>query len=106
MQNISSVTWNDTIKKEAKGLNDFSLGEVQTVGVSYVVTEKGTVSRHHYYLPKALVRGFDGKTLWFAVSESQADSEFKRDHPPGMDEYKRYTSTVADIENRVPPYIP
>jgi hypothetical protein len=92
----SSVTWNEVLKKEAKGLNDFSLGEVQSVGTDYVLTEKGTVSKHHYYIPKSLVRGFDGKTLWFNVSESQAETDFKRDNPPTTGEYVRYSGTTTD----------
>jgi len=104
----SSISWNEAIKKEAKGLSDFSLGEVQSVGNGFIVTEKGTISRHHYYLPKYLVRGFDGKTVWFNITENQADTEFKRDSPPMANEYARYNSTPAtmtDFENTVPSYI-
>ena len=37
----SRVTdWNDVIKKEARGLNDADLGEVQEVNETIVVTEK------------------------------------------------------------------
>jgi hypothetical protein len=105
----SSINWNEAIKKEAKGLSDFSLGEVQSVGDGYVVTEKGTTSRHHYYLPKYLVRGFDGKTVWFNITESQADTEFKRESPPMANEYARYntsTATMTDLENTLPSYTP
>ena len=104
----SSISWNEAIKKEAKGLSDFSLGEVQSVGNGFIVTEKGTISRHHYCLPNYLVRGFDGKTVWFNITENQADTEFKRDSPPMANEYARYNSTPAtmtDFENTVPSYI-
>ena len=78
----SRLAWNDVVKKEAKGLNDFSLGEVQQVGSNYIVTLKGTISKHKYFIPKYLVRGFDGHTLWFNVTEQQAETEFKRDNAP------------------------
>ena len=91
----STITWNDVVKKEAKGLNDFSFGEVQAVGTDYVYTEKGTISKHKYYLPKALVRGFDGKILWFNISESQAQTEFKRENAPAAGEFGRYTGYTA-----------
>ena len=96
--------WNDMIKKEAKGLNDFSLGEVQEVGTNYIVTMKGTISKHKYFIPKYLVRGFDGHTLWFNVTEDQAETEFKRETPPTADEYNRYRTTVgnADLETWIP----
>jgi hypothetical protein len=105
----SSINWNEAIKKEAKGLSDFSLGEVQSVGNGFIVTEKGTISRHHYYLPKYLVRGFDGKTVWFNITENQADTEFKRESPPMANEYARYNTTpgtTTDFENTVPSYTP
>jgi hypothetical protein len=105
MQN-NSMTWNNIVKKEAKGENGFDLGEVHSVGPSYVVTEKGTISRKSYYIPKYLVRGFDGKTLWFAVTEAQAEGEFKKTGAPKDDEYAKYrtSSTYADIDNTIPPY--
>ena len=99
----SGITWNDVIKKEVKGMNDFSLGEVQAVGPSFVITEKGRVSKEKYYIPKYLVRGFDGKTLWFNVSEGQAETEFKRENPPTMSEYNKFRTTAAGTYvDRVP----
>jgi hypothetical protein len=101
----SHTPWTDMLKKEAKGLSNYSLGEVHEVGNSYVVTQKGTITKSHYYIPKYLVRGFDGKTLWFNVSESQAETEFKRDMPPGMDEYTKYrtsSTSPTDVEAWVP----
>ncbi len=91
----STIGWNGVIKKEAKGLNDFSFGEVQSVGPDFVYTEKGAISKHKYYLPKYLVRRYDGSTLWFNISEGQAETEFKRDNPPRSNEYVRYRSTTT-----------
>src|SRR3984893_18650280 len=86
----SRLAWNDVLKKEAKGLNDFSLGEVQQVGSNYIVTLKGTISKHKYFIPKYLVRGFDGHTLWFNVKEQQAETALKRDTAPLPDEDSRH----------------
>ena len=98
------TAWNEIIKKEAKGVNDFSLGEVQEIGPSFILTQKGTVSKSKYYIPKYLVRGFDGSTLWFNVTEGQAETEFKRDTPPAVNDYQKYrtTSTAADVETWIP----
>ena len=93
----SSISWNDVIKKEAKGLNDFSLGEVQSIGRDFVLTEKGHISKEKFYIPKYLVRGFDGKTLWFNVSESQAQTDFRKDNPPATNEYNKYRTTTAAV---------
>ena len=104
----SRLAWNDVVKKEAKGLNDFSLGEVQQVGSNYIVTLKGTISKHKYFIPKYLVRGFDGHTLWFNVTEQQAETEFKRDNAPLPDEYYRYRTagSAQDAEMWVPSLSP
>jgi hypothetical protein len=98
------ITWTDVVKKEAKGLNDFSLGEVQEVGTNYIFTQRGTIRKSKFYIPQYLVRGFDGHTLWFNVSESQAEIEFKREMPPAPDEYYRYRTagTPTDAETSVP----
>ena len=37
----SNIDWNDVIKKEARGLNDADLGEVQGVSNGFVFTQKG-----------------------------------------------------------------
>jgi hypothetical protein len=92
------------VKREARGINDFNLGEVKEVGTNYIVTEKGTLSKHYYYIPKYLVRGYDGHNLWFNVTEAQAETEFKRDKAPMPEEYYKYRTSTgpADIENWVP----
>ncbi len=98
------IAWTSVVKKEAKGLNDFSLGEVKEVGTNYVLTQKGTISKTKFFIPKYLVRGFDGHTLRFNVSETQAETEFKRDMAPPADEYYKYRTTGApsDVETYVP----
>ena len=100
----NTTTWTEMVKKEARGLNDFSLGSVHEVGTNYIVTEKGTLSKKFYYLPKYLVKGFDGHNLWFNVTETQADAEFRRDKAPTSEEYYRYRTPngPADVENVVP----
>ena len=36
----SNIEWNDVIKKEARGLNNADLGEVQGVSNGFVVTQR------------------------------------------------------------------
>ena len=40
MNNITN--WDEIVKKEARGKNDYDLGEVQDVQPEIVVTKKGT----------------------------------------------------------------
>ena len=46
----------DIKKKEARGLGeDTNFGEIQEVGVKYMVTQKGILDKDKYYIPKNLV---------------------------------------------------
>jgi len=61
----------DIIKKEARGMDGTDLGEVQEVGPEYILTEKGTIDRDKFYIPKNLVDRFDGQTVWFNLKEEE-----------------------------------
>jgi len=99
-----SIEWNQVIKKEARGINDDDLGEVQDIGQTYVVTQKGMISKQKFFIPKYLAEGYDGEVLRFRVTEEEAKSKFVRDSPPTATEYSRYkTSEIPkDIETRIP----
>src|SRR5918995_549262 len=77
-----SIDWDDTIKKEARGKNDEDLGEVNGIGDTYVMTQRGMFGKEKFYIPKYLVK----------------------DAEPTSDEYAKYrtSDTPADIETRIP----
>jgi uncharacterized protein (TIGR02271 family) len=105
MSNTSeSISWDSVIKKEARGaVDDSDFGEVQELGQNYVLTQKGTLSKQKYYIPKYLVQGFDGDTLWFNASENDLEG-WKRDLAPDYNEYTSYKTqeSPADVETRIP----
>ena len=68
--------WNEVIKKEARGLNDADLGEVQEVNDNYVLTQRGTISKEKFYLPKSIPHGFNGHILLFDITEEDAKAKF------------------------------
>jgi hypothetical protein len=89
----NSIDWKDILKKEARGYDKGDdLGEVQELGHNFVVTLKGRISKHKFYLPKHLVKGYDGETLWFNITQQDAEDNFKKDNPPKEGEYSRYES--------------
>jgi hypothetical protein len=97
------IIWDDLRGKEARGITkDVDLGEVQEVGRNYVLTQKGTISKEKYYIPKYLVDGYDGDTLWFNISEGDK-SGFVRETAPSYEEYIRYRteSLPSDVETHV-----
>lgn len=72
------IDWNKVVKKEARGLGDYDLGEVQEVNDQFVVTKKGVVDKDRFYLPKDKAVRFDGDKLWFEVTKDWAKI-YKRD---------------------------
>ncbi|HYF99318.1 MAG TPA: hypothetical protein VD815_04445 [Candidatus Saccharimonadales bacterium] len=73
----SSIEWRDVIKKEARGLNDADLGEVQEVTQDNVITKSGVFDKEIYCIPKSLVQGYDGHNLLFRVTKEEAENKYK-----------------------------
>jgi hypothetical protein len=73
----NNINWNDVIKKEARGLNDADLGEVQEVTQDNVITKSGVVDKETYCIPKSLVEGYDGHNLLFRVTKEEAETMYK-----------------------------
>ena len=73
----TDIDWNDIIKKEARGINDADLGEVQEIRLDNVITKAGVVDKEVYSIPKNLVERYDGHNLWFRVTKEDAENIYK-----------------------------
>jgi hypothetical protein len=73
----NNVDLSDVIKKEARGINDADLGEVQEVRQDSVITKAGVVDKEVYSFPKNLVEKYDGHNLWFRVTKEDAENLYK-----------------------------
>jgi hypothetical protein len=62
----------DIIKKEAVARDFTELGEIQEVGLEYIITQKGIINKDIFYIPKHLVDRFDGIHVWFKITEEEA----------------------------------
>lgn len=102
-ERFQTIDWSDTIKKEARGTDGSDFGEVQDVGQNYVETQRGTVNRERFYIPKYLAEGYDGDTVRFNATEASL-RDFSRESAPSYEEYERYKTpdTRVDIETRIP----
>ena len=104
--NSKSIEWSELSlsKKEARGIDDYDLGEVQEIGPNYVVTQKGTIIGKRYYIPKYLVEGYDGEVVRFKVGAQEAENYFSRESPPSAEEYLKYKTPEVpkEIETRIP----
>jgi uncharacterized protein (TIGR02271 family) len=103
-EDTPNMNWSEVVKKEARGTNDEDLGEVQEVGQHYILVQKGLINKDRFYIPKALVEGYDGEVLWFRITEEQAKASFLKESPPRSDEYERYKTDdlPSDFETRIP----
>jgi hypothetical protein len=72
-----NIDWDEVVKKEARGINDADFGEVQLTIGDTVITEKGIVDKDRFYLPKELVDKFDGHTIWFNITEDEANNTYR-----------------------------
>jgi hypothetical protein len=77
MSTNNNIDWANVIKKEARGINDADLGEVQEVRQNLVITKAGVVDKEVYSIPKNLVEKYDGHNLWFRVTKEEAESQYK-----------------------------
>lgn len=96
-----SINWSDVIKKEARGKNDEDLGEVQEVGDTYVLVQKGLINKDKFYIPQNEVESYDGEVLRFKLSEDDIRSKYLGDMPPpisSVDENIKYGGNRAKQE--------
>ena len=75
-----SIDYNpgDIIKKEARGLGEADLGEVQEISGEYIITQRGNVDKDRFYIPKNLLERFDGHTVYLRVTEEEA-KQYKKE---------------------------
>ena len=78
MSFTNEIPWNETIKKEARGIDDANFGEVQSVDPEYVTTEKGIINKEIFSFPKNLVQEYDGNRVIFEVTEEEARNSYMK----------------------------
>jgi uncharacterized protein (TIGR02271 family) len=76
------IPWDEIIKKEARGIDDADLGEVQEVNSDYVVTQKGILEKEWFHIPRNLVTSYDGNKLIFKVTKEEAETSYLRNERP------------------------
>ena len=77
-----NIDWDDVIKKEARGINDEDLGEVQEVTQDYVLVKKGVINKEKLYIPRDLAIGYNGTILIFNITAEEAKNKFLKDSEP------------------------
>jgi uncharacterized protein (TIGR02271 family) len=90
----SNIEWNDVLKKEARGIDDEDLGEVQEVQGNYVLVKKGIINKEQFYIPKDQAESYDGDVLRFKIS--QEDLNQYQHEPPSIWDSDSIQETTTD----------
>ena len=98
-----NIPWDEVIKKEARGIDDYSLGEVRQVTSEYVITHKGIVNTKWFQIPKHLAQAFDGNQLVLKVTEKEAKDLYIKQESPLADDQEDSDTTVSLVEERLEP---
>ena len=79
-ESTGSTSFNpeEIIEKEARGLGDADLREVQKVKGEFIVTQIGTIDKEQYFIPMNLIDHFDGSTVFFTISKEGVEM-YERD---------------------------
>src|SRR6478672_126252 len=98
-----NIPWDKVIKKEALGIDDYSLGEVRQVTSEHVITHKGIVNTKWFQIPKHLVQEFDGNQLILKVTEKEAKDMYVKHESPSEEDQEDSETTVSLVEERLEP---
>src|ERR1044071_8606227 len=90
----SNIDWNDTIKKEAEGINGEDFGEVQDVSNGFVLVQKGILNKERFLIPQELAESYDGDIVRFKISEDELLSKY----PEGSLGTTGQTETTQNVE--------
>ena len=76
MASNDNFPWKETLKKEARGIDDADFGEIQSIDPEYVITQKGLIDKEIFSFPTSLVQEYDGNRVLFKVTEEEARNSY------------------------------
>ena len=88
----SNIDWNDTIKKESRGVNNEDL-EVQEVTGGYVLVQRGIINKEKFYIPLDQAKSYDCSVPIFGISEDDIKSKYMSDMPPPQSSFTKEASS-------------
>ena len=94
--NNTEINWNNIIKQDTRSIDDADLGKVQGLFEPFVVTERGTINKEKFYIPKNLIERYNGEVLYFNITEQEAKDICMINTPPSDDEAKHIVQTITE----------
>lgn len=74
MAHKDSNHWKNVIRKEARGMDDTGLGDVQEMLRDNVITKLGMVAKKAYAIPRILTEKIDRYSLLFRMTKEESES--------------------------------
>jgi len=71
MSNHVNANWHEALNKKARGI-DADFGKVEEIDTNHIITKKGIIKKHRFYLPKKIVERLDEDRM-FNVTENEAE---------------------------------
>ena len=104
----SNIDWNDTIKKEAEGLNGEDFGEVQDVSNGFVLVQRGIINKERFLIPQGLAESYDGDIVRFSISENDMLNKYREgaDVEAGTVDTEQDMTTQDNVQKTVEETIP
>src|SRR5215210_5950638 len=92
----SNIDWNDTIKKEAEGINGEDFGEVQDVSNGFVLVQRGIINKEKFLIPQELAESYDGDIVRFRITEDDLLNKYRE----GSDTTLQTETTPQDVTRK------
>src|ERR671932_407339 len=102
--NNIAINWNNIVGQEARSIDDNAdLGKVQGLFEPFIVTERGTINKEKFYIPKSLIKRYTDEILCVDITEQQAKDYCMRTTPPSEYEEKGIVQIISERRSREEP---
>jgi hypothetical protein len=92
-----AINWNNIVGQEARSIDDNAdLGKIQGLFEPFIVTERGTINKEKFYIPKSLIIRYNDEILYFEITEQQAKDYCMRTTPPSEYEAKGIIQILSE----------
>jgi hypothetical protein len=91
-----NINWNNIVGQEARSVDNAALGKIQGRFEPFIVTERGTINKEKFYIPKSLIIRYNEEILYFDVTEQQAKDYCIRSTPPSEYEAKGIVQILSE----------
>jgi hypothetical protein len=95
------INWNNIVGQEARSIDNSNLGKIQGLFEPFIVTERGTINKEKFYIPKSLIESYNEEILYFDVKEQEAKEYCMRTMPPSEHEAKGIVQILTERRSPV-----